>query len=520
LFSLLFNGALSPQTEAQTPPAPPAADTGKLVVTLLDTTRWQPAGGEFRFTITGNSEHLDVCLGWDPSVTTPCPAAGSLTVRQVAGSSATPPVVTFAAALPRDLTLPETAKPYYSFMPASVFTAAYVRVSATNMNPIVFTVGITRPWYAGLVTALVVLIAGWALYSFAIYLGVPGPENSSVLRLYSVPLRLISRANGWASLSQFQIVLWSFVIGAGAVYVMTLTGALIPISAGTLALLGIAGGATVLSEVKASQQAASAPPGPVLELHTVGEPVATEVVVAWFPPAGGATVSSYVVQYAYPNAPNQWRFASRGLRATSLRIVGLQPATNYRVRVLAANVAGNSVEAVVAAPTAVGTAPAASVIKNLRAQSGSTTPTSLVLKWDAPDAAGTDFVVQTRPADSDEGWTERNATAAQLKVSGLKLGTGYNFRVRTKGEMDAWSDIQTLTTAARFPRWSDIVTDTDRPAEIDVTRVQMLFFTVISAFFVALKIIDTGTIPEIDPTYVMLMGISNGVYLSAKFVRN
>ena len=71
----------------------------------------------------------------------------------------------------------------------------------------------------------------------------------------------------------------------------------------------------------------------------------------------------------------------------------------------------------------------------------------------------------------------------------------------------------TLTTAARvrIPKWSDIVTDTDRPAEIDVTRVQMLFFTVISAFFVALKIIDTGTIPEIDPTYVTLMGISNGV---------
>jgi len=72
----------------------------------------------------------------------------------------------------------------------------------------------------------------------------------------------------------------------------------------------------------------------------------------------------------------------------------------------------------------------------------------------------------------------------------------------------------------RTPRWSDIVTDTDRPAQIDVTRVQMLFFTVISAFFVALKIINTGLIPEIDQSYVALMGISNGVYVTAKFVRN
>lgn len=54
----------------------------------------------------------------------------------------------------------------------------------------------------------------------------------------------------------------------------------------------------------------------------------------------------------------------------------------------------------------------------------------------------------------------------------------------------------------------------------DVTRVQMLFFTVISAVFVVLNIIDTCTIPEIDPSYVMLMGISNGVYISAKFLRN
>jgi hypothetical protein len=53
----------------------------------------------------------------------------------------------------------------------------------------------------------------------------------------------------------------------------------------------------------------------------------------------------------------------------------------------------------------------------------------------------------------------------------------------------------------------------------NLTRVQMLFFTVISAFFVAFSIIDTGTIPEIDPTYVALMGISNGVYVTAKFVR-
>ena len=66
---------------------------------------------------------------------------------------------------------------------------------------------------------------------------------------------------------------------------------------------------------------------------------------------------------------------------------------------------------------------------------------------------------------------------------------------------------------------TDIVTDTDKAAEIDVTRIQMLFFTVISAIFVALNIYDTNTIPAIDTSYVTLMGISNGVYITAKYVR-
>ena len=56
------------------------------------------------------------------------------------------------------------------------------------------------------------------------------------------------------------------------------------------------------------------------------------------------------------------------------------------------------------------------------------------------------------------------------------------------------------------------------PGEIDVTRVQMLFFTLISVAFVAIKLISGYTIPDIPEGFMLLMGISNGVYLSAKFV--
>ena len=70
---------------------------------------------------------------------------------------------------------------------------------------------------------------------------------------------------------------------------------------------------------------------------------------------------------------------------------------------------------------------------------------------------------------------------------------------------------------ARTPRWSDLVTSGD-DGEIDVTRLQMLFFTVITALFVTIKIVASYTIPEIPDGFLVLMGISNGVYVSKKFI--
>ena len=49
-------------------------------------------------------------------------------------------------------------------------------------------------------------------------------------------------------------------------------------------------------------------------------------------------------------------------------------------------------------------------------------------------------------------------------------------------------------------------------------RMQMLFFTLITAIFVGLKVLISGEIPDIPPGFLLLMGISNGVYLTAKFI--
>jgi hypothetical protein len=75
-------------------------------------------------------------------------------------------------------------------------------------------------------------------------------------------LRIISSRDGYASLSQLQIILWTFVVGASAIYVMTLSGNLIAISAGTLTLLGIASTAGLLTRAQgAAAQNAPQPAG-------------------------------------------------------------------------------------------------------------------------------------------------------------------------------------------------------------------------------------------------------------------
>jgi len=48
---------------------------------------------------------------------------------------------------------------------------------------------------------------------------------------------------------------------------------------------------------------------------------------------------------------------------------------------------------------------------------------------------------------------------------------------------------------------ADLVIKPDGANEIDVTRVQMLFFTVVTAVFVAIKIVYSQTIPDIPQAF-------------------
>jgi hypothetical protein len=153
---------------------------------------------------------------------------------------------------------------------------------------------------------------------------------------------------------------------------------------------------------------------------------------------------------------------------------------------------------------------------------GSPTADEIGLAWTATPGA-TSYHLQMRPHDSDRDWETVPGTFTKPsgEVKNLRASTDYDLRVSAVDKDDHEGPPSVLwrqRTATRVPRWSDLVTDTARGPDIDVTRVQMLLFTGVSAFFVALKILQSSTIPEIPDTYVTLMGISNGVYLTSKYV--
>jgi hypothetical protein len=206
-------------------------------------------------------------------------------------------------------------------------------------------VGITSRSFAVITALLLVLIAWTALYIFGRERCVPGGKDPV--------LTVIASEDGHGSLSTLQIIMWSFVVGASAVYVMVLSGNLVEITEGTLVLLGISGIATL----------------------------------------------------------------------------------------------GNKLQG-----------------------------------------------KETRPQDA-------NPPADNPKTKGAKPA----------------ADEDCVPTAPRKPLWSDLIVN-PQSSEIEPSRVQMLFFTVIVALFVALRVLTSGKIPEIPVGYLGLMGISNGVYLAAKFV--
>jgi hypothetical protein len=377
------------------------------------------------------------------------------------------------------------------------------------------TFGVTDRIWAG-VTATAVSVLFW----FAMYqIGRSRDVRGGFL------LRVIANHQGYASLSQFQIMVWTVVIGASAIYVMMLSDQLIDIPTATLSLLGIAGITTVAAKLQkddpvssTSAAAASGAPNAVVQPRCLGQPGDTRVVLLWYPPADGVKPSGYTIRYR--QAGGNWS-APVNLTEVPATVGGLTAATEYDFEVVATSAGGSGPASVVQGIRTTGPAGAVAVPGQPTVdQAIALNSSEARVTWNQPINAQA-YVVLMRPAGTSS-WTVASHTDAPTtaaKISGLNSNTDYEFCVcaAANGRLSELSPPKTIHTLRRDPKWGDLVV-WNGTREIDVTRLQMLLFTLIASLFVLLKVATDSVIPVIPDGILLLMGISNGVYLAPKFL--
>jgi len=179
-----------------------------------------------------------------------------------------------------------------------------------------------------------------------------------------------------------------------------------------------------------------------------------QVAVSFAAPAsnGGTTITGYTLQYA-TNASGPWTTDSTSLTLTR-SITGLNPGTQYFVRVRANNAAGDGAYATgdtvtFAAPTAP---------RSFTATSGNTT---IALTWTAPASNGgtpiTGYRVQYATSNSGPWTTHSTSPTTTRTITGLDNGTQYYVRVRAinAAGSSAWASDSTIpittTTAPLAP---------------------------------------------------------------------
>lgn len=257
------------------PSDPPKTAPKVVAVTVNPATRWQPRGGEVIVAITGDAVELATltvraCFGWStaPPDKIYTPLSLEDTFKYDAFTQVRPSerggVVNIGVIVPWELDRAsasfrrrwEGATRTFAF--GSIPTAS-LRLIGYNEKGVVFDVvkpiGITTVWSASAFTIVLVFcmllflfrVSGGRLLSLDA--GGRWPRVRAFVRMRWL-LLLIRSDDGRASLSSFQMLLWTVVVVASAVYVMVLSGELINVPTGTLTLLGIAGAAKIIARTQ------------------------------------------------------------------------------------------------------------------------------------------------------------------------------------------------------------------------------------------------------------------------------
>jgi hypothetical protein len=538
------------------PYAPASAGASQLTVAIADNIIWQPKDGTVRFTITSTAAdaikdmEVRVCFTWpdpalkDSSTVHPALIESAAITTLERGSN----YVKYGVSIPRELWEKPDAKfapsfvdvwkdlfgqwlwkPRHQYDGWDMVPIVKMRVMARtqgttdperdlNVLDAQLPVGISFRIVALCWMLLVVAISWYLLRVWAQDRGVKGGWI----------LRIIVNRDGYASLSQFQILLWTFVIGAGVVYVLALTGSILDVPAQELALLGISGFSALVAAYKTrSDQTAGDAGGQVtrtvvpvksLEAVSVGD---TSAVLFWQP--SDPVVTAYVVDYVPGAAPPATAPVIASAGHHYAEISGLVAGTAYQFQVRASDRGTTSQPmTVTVTPQARPAAPSAPRL-GVTIAADEKVP---VLKI-SDDAVADAYIIQYREV-GNPGWiTGPDLLPKPAAVpferaypeASLSRRTNYEFRVAgvVNGTLSQWSPVVAAATTARIPRWSDLVV-WDGQHEIDITRLQMLIFTALAAIFVAIKIGDESMMPTIPDGVVLLMGLTNGVYVGGKFI--
>jgi hypothetical protein len=289
-------GSTGPANASGPPPAAvqpacdqpsPARVTGASPVSVaIDrSTAWQPRGGEVLIAVSGPSTAFAglsvlACFGWSDA-----PAQGYFSAENLrkvqwqegfvsARPSQATSVMSLGIIVPP---LPSAPSNFWERWGEPIRSAGLGLVPVADLRLIgygkdgvlfdeVRPVGITSIPVALIITLLGAALAIIVLYALSAGLAGLGIRQRGLRASLRAALSgrwiltLIKSSDGRASLSAFQILLWSFVVAASAVYVMVLSGTLINVTTGTLTLLGIAGAAGVMAA--AVDQPTGAPPVP------------------------------------------------------------------------------------------------------------------------------------------------------------------------------------------------------------------------------------------------------------------
>ncbi len=495
-------------------------------LTILSGTRWQPVGGEVRFVLTGMEkppEDLVVDFAWTSNRDKDgerCRRSPRVRLLPRDSTSDDDRTFRFAALVPAfgfDHPWIEGLghRTWTSTVPlADVYVHGTVPRDRDAPLHVILTdsVGITTAWIAFVAAGIGAVVAWSVLALCASRRAVPGGYF----------LGVISTPYGVASLSQFQVTIWTFVIGAGVVYVMMLTGNLIDIPATTLALLGVTGASLVGSKLEAAgaPQRMSAP-GTVTNLWVEGATTSNAVVLNWWPPAATEQPFSYTIERQVGGG-GPWQTIASDIGGPPYAVTGLAERTAYAFRVFAVNEAGSGPPSAPAGATTAAAAVGAAAASGPAQVTGLTATArvdgTVELGWTPLAPTPDNYTAQYRKAGTLNWCTYRSTAALPTIVSRLERDTDYEFRVFavTGGIAGPPAVVVTKRTKARTPRWSDLVMRGDSNIEVDLARVQMLVFTTIAAVFTGITLINTGAIPDIPIGELGLIGVSNGVYIAYK----